>query len=1076
MAVSGGRGATERATTATYRLVRTPDRGSVAAPALDEAQRAVVDHAGGPLLVLAGPGTGKTTTIVEAVAARIAAGVDAEQILVLTFSRRAAAELRGRITARVQATVREPLARTFHSYAYGLLRRAAQLRGEPAPRLLTGAEQDLLIRELLSGDRAGEGIDWPDDIRAALSTAGFAAELRDLVLRCIERQLTPARLRQWGRTHGRPEWISAGAFLQQYLGVTSLAGSSTIDARGYDPAELVRSAGEELRSDRGLLRAEATRLRWVFVDEYQDVDPAQVDLLELLVGRHGNLVVVGDPDQSIYRFRGTDPRAMTDFADRFTPAAGGLTSQIALSVSRRGGAQLLATSRVVAAGLPGASAHRQLSAASGLPAGEVTVKVFSSVGDEAAWIAEKLRSAHLSQATPWSQMAVLVRSTARSLPVLRRALGAAGVPVAVAEEDLPLSEQPAAAALLLFLRAALTPDFIDEPAAEALLTSPLGRADSLDLRKLRRLLRQLAHAAGGPVGGFGPAGSTSPGLIASALAEPTGLIALPTAVAAAAVRVANLLNVVRDTVGGGGSAEDALWTLWHRSGLAGSWAAASAAGGPRGDVADRDLDAVLALFDAAGRFVDRLPHLDAVAFIDHVAAQQIPADGGAPRAPRGESVRILTAHAAKGLEWDVVAVAAVQEGLWPDLRHRGTLLGTADLTDLAAGLDAPLPGTHANALFEERRLFYVAVTRARRRLLVSAVDGAARSDDVPSRFLDLVDPLGPDESRPVTEVARPTTLPALVVELRRVLEGSPPKGSALKAKADAARKAGAARALRRLADARVEGADPAGWWGLVPVSDDGPLVAPHELVRVSPSKLDRFLECPLRWLLETAGATSSDGFRQAVGTALHEVAERIANGTLAVDAAEAALKGLMTDLDPGTGWVRESNLVKAHDMLTRFLTWLESNPREVVGVEMLFEVEVGRARIAGRVDRLERDAEGRLVVVDLKTGSSKARGADLKRNGQLGLYQVAVESGGFGAGELSGGAALVQLRAGGKTPEQRQAPLIEDPEPDWVVHSIGEAVEGMSAATFLARVNPGCDRCPSRRSCPLHATGQQVTR
>ena len=81
--------------------------------------------------MLAGPGTGKTTTIVEAVAARIEAGIDPEQILVLTFSRKAAAELRTRITGRVGRTIREPLARTFHSYAYGVLRRAALLRGEP---------------------------------------------------------------------------------------------------------------------------------------------------------------------------------------------------------------------------------------------------------------------------------------------------------------------------------------------------------------------------------------------------------------------------------------------------------------------------------------------------------------------------------------------------------------------------------------------------------------------------------------------------------------------------------------------------------------------------------------------------------------------------------------------------------------------------------------------------------------------------------------------------------------------------------------------------------------------------------
>ena len=111
------------------RAVRAPSRRPAR---LDPTQQAVVDHPGGPLLVLAGPGTGKTTTIVEAVAARIEAGVDPEQILVLTFSRKAAAELRTRITGRVAPTIREPLARTFHSYAYGVLRRAALLRGDAA--------------------------------------------------------------------------------------------------------------------------------------------------------------------------------------------------------------------------------------------------------------------------------------------------------------------------------------------------------------------------------------------------------------------------------------------------------------------------------------------------------------------------------------------------------------------------------------------------------------------------------------------------------------------------------------------------------------------------------------------------------------------------------------------------------------------------------------------------------------------------------------------------------------------------------------------------------------------------------
>ncbi|MCW2577316.1 MAG: UvrD/REP helicase, partial [Modestobacter sp.] len=185
-----------------YRLVQPEVAAPVVRPRLDPTQQAVVDHAGGPLLVLAGPGTGKTTTIVEAVAARIERGADPERMLVLTFSRKAAAELRTRITARVGRTIREPVARTFHSYAFGVLRRAAVLRGEPAPRLLTSAEQDAVVADLLRGDVEEDGVRWPAELAAALGTDGFRDELRELLLRATERGVDSRRLAAWGRERG----------------------------------------------------------------------------------------------------------------------------------------------------------------------------------------------------------------------------------------------------------------------------------------------------------------------------------------------------------------------------------------------------------------------------------------------------------------------------------------------------------------------------------------------------------------------------------------------------------------------------------------------------------------------------------------------------------------------------------------------------------------------------------------------------------------------------------------------------------------------------------------------------------
>ncbi len=144
------------------RLPARPPRAAAghppAPPALDEAQQRVVDHKGGPLLVLAGPGTGKTTTIVAAVAERIERrGIDPGRILVLTFSRKAAGELRERITARLGRTTSAPLALTFHSYAYALVRREFVLAGDQPPRLLSAPEQLLEIRRLLRGEVADGG-------------------------------------------------------------------------------------------------------------------------------------------------------------------------------------------------------------------------------------------------------------------------------------------------------------------------------------------------------------------------------------------------------------------------------------------------------------------------------------------------------------------------------------------------------------------------------------------------------------------------------------------------------------------------------------------------------------------------------------------------------------------------------------------------------------------------------------------------------------------------------------------------------------------------------------------------------
>jgi RecB family exonuclease len=165
-------------------------------------------------------------------------------------------------------------------------------------------------------------------------------------------------------------------------------------------------------------------------------------------------------------------------------------------------------------------------------------------------------------------------------------------------------------------------------------------------------------------------------------------------------------------------------------------------------------------------------------------------------------------------------------------------------------------------------------------------------------------------------------------------------------------------------------------------------------------------------------------------------------------------------------------------MLDRFLDWHASNGRELIGAELTFDITVGRAWIRGTVDRLERDGEARLLVVDLKTGSRDAD--DVAGHGQLAAYQVAVASGAFPEhGEVPGGAALLQIGGSrARAKEQKQEPLpgdvrIEETDAGKLVATVAD---GMGGAAFEVRTGTYCQRCPSRRSCPLHEQGGQVTR
>lgn len=1112
---------------------------------LDDSQRAAVRARVPVQQVIGAPGTGKTTVAVGCVVDRVARdGIPADAVLVLAPTRVAAGRLRDQITAAVGGTTTRPLARTPSAFAFSLLGEAAVSDDEPPPRLLSGAEQDVVLGDLLAGHQeSGRGPAWPPDLEQALPTRGFRDQLRDLLMRTVEHGLGPEELAALGEQHGRPEWRAAAEVLAEYDQVTALQRPSA-----YDPAWICTAAADRLAGDPELVAQVRRQIRLIVVDDAQELTASAARLIETVHGPGISVVLIGDGDVTGQGFRGADPARFSRLATRLAAHSQTVPEHHTLGVSHRRGAELLeATVRVVdrigtatggdhrrpqprtieggtiaggsADAGPASAGTAYADPASAGPALEVvTVR---TAAQEAALVAGWFRAAHLGQdAVPWSQMAVLARSRSR-LDQVRRALASAGVPVQEQGTTGPLHEHPVVRALLLAYEICLRPAGPGCSPVEAveLVTSLIGGADPVALMRLRRLLAAAEREDGGA--------RPSEEVLAGALEESEGALALLGHDAAPAARVGAVLGAgraaaTRDADGSwapGVSAETVLWAIWAATGVADSWRAVALAGGAAGARADRDLDAVMTLFGAAEAYVDRLPGRGPDGFLRQVLAQEVSPDSLVARARPAEAVEVLTPQAAAGREWGRVAVIGVQEGVWPDLRLRDSLLGAEALVSVLHG--RPVVGTpglraaQAQVRTDEARSFYAALTRAREALLVVAV---ASTDEQPSSFLDVLDPT--QEERVPREVEPPLTLRSLVARLRADLVRAHRAG-------DQAARDRAASHLIELDTAGVPGADPSSWWRGRTLSDDRPLQA-EGLVPVSPSRVQSFSECQLRWLLGSHGGDAGGATATAVGTLVHDViAEAPGAG---VEQLREALRERWHELALGEGWVPRRQWERAERMLHRYVSYVReaaAEGRELVGVELDLLAQHERALITGRVDRLERDSQGALLVMDLKTGASRPSAKDIAQHPQLGVYQVAVVEGGGarlleqtsahpatpespepasnsvarqadppdpsttgdaasppragsgGHAPESGGAGLVHLGAGnGRTTlshgTQRQPPLAADPDPQWAHDLVARTATGMAGAQFPASPGSWCRVCPVKFSCPIQPEGRML--
>ena len=277
-------------------------------------QGQIINHRGTPLVVYGGAGTGKTTTLIESVIARVNAGVDPNSILIITYGRERAADLRDQIALRAGSTSFEPLARTFHSLAFSILN---EKLGEDPLRyvLISGAEQDAAIKAMVQNPLVN--VPWHPDLHQALSTRGFVREVRDLILRATELGLSAKDLQAKGIELSEKYWDGAAHFWSHYYFSSELQSATVGDGLvRIDPSAIIHEALALLDSDSKRLDLYRSRYTTIIVDEFQESDLSQRELLKLLAP--DDLLIFADPDSAIGRFRGADPDGVVRALDAVT--------------------------------------------------------------------------------------------------------------------------------------------------------------------------------------------------------------------------------------------------------------------------------------------------------------------------------------------------------------------------------------------------------------------------------------------------------------------------------------------------------------------------------------------------------------------------------------------------------------------------------------------------------------------------------------------------------------------------------------------------------------------------------------
>ena len=1028
------------------RFVQKAPFASVNALELAPAQQKVRDLASSTLVpVFGSPGSGKTTALVARFLELVSQAASPDQLVVIAATRESANSLRDQLALEYQGATSGPLAKTLTSLAFSILAARAKTNGEKAPVLVSGSEQDQLLKEVLA---EVDSSTWPKNLDSTVrSLTGFRTELRDLIAACLEHGVSPENLSAMGKAQGLIQWEASAKCYELYLEKLNQS-----DRARYDSASLLRSAAKQLESE-GQLPVGLANLKAILVDDAQELTPAASEFLFQLTRFGAGLTLIGDPDVATLGFRVANPKAMTELTERIAARSGLSVEPIFLEANhaiRR--PEISAALSKISSSIDSARAGRQRKGLN--PPAEIAsggeglqVRVFRSESEELSFVAGELRRRHLFDGVPWSQMAVVARSRP-ALEKLALSLSAESVPVQVIGSANSLRDDHSSGELLRLARVCLDDAPVGLDLALEILTSELGGLDQLGILRLKRSLRKQAEDYEG----------SSDQLLIDAFADPNSLSLIRSPEARAAEKIIRLMHATKQLASEPGStAETVLWNLVSETGVLKRWTLLSRGVSEVAIQAGRNLDSMLSLFAAAARFSERNPQAKAVEFIQDQLEREIPEDSLALNNRTGEQVLLLTPSGLIGKRFDTVVIPGLSEGVWPNLKPRSSLLGANVLDAMVAGEITQARELKRSELPGELRMLNKAAGACGQLLIMSATD---KEEEQLSQFLPLVYGSYP---RTESNISKTYTLRSIVGELRReVSSGSSthPEQAAL--------------GLARLAAAGVPGASPSSWYGLLPVSTTEPLTdLENEKLQIRPSQLDNFLKCPLHWFIETHGG-SAGSFQASLGSLIHEVLEVSESSDLAE--LEKLKLSRWSSLEFEADWLEDLGKRQAARMLTNLAEYLkqfESSGGRVLAKEQNFNFELGNIQVRGQVDRIEQLSDGNVVIVDLKTGKLAATAADTLVNPQLALYQMAVLEGGFkeldaiSPEQLAGAKLLI---VGGAKFQERNQPAMNNQESSRFKKLLLDSSEGMSRSVFVAQLSNHCQSERSNGSCSLHLT------